>query len=56
MSEDVKPPVLKPVKVIGSLPSDTPPFGAMPSPRFQQFLTRVPATVQVFKPVQSCQN
>jgi hypothetical protein len=56
MSEEVNPTLPRKGKVIGSLPDDTPPFGAMPSPRFQQFLTRVPATVQVFKPVQSCQN
>lgn len=51
MSEEVKPPLLKQGKVIGYLPNDTPPLGAMLSLGFQQFLTRVPATVQVFEPI-----
>jgi uracil permease len=41
MSAEVQP---KP-KVIGYLPNDTPPFGAMLSLGFQQFLTMFPATV-----------
>jgi uracil permease len=41
MSAEVKP------KVIGYLPDDTPPVGAMLSLGFQQFLTMFPATVAV---------
>ncbi len=37
----------KPAKVIGYLPDDTPPWGAMLSLGFQQFLTMFPATVLV---------
>ncbi len=37
----------KPAKVIGYLPDDTPPIGAMLSLGFQQFLTMFPATVLV---------
>ena len=43
MSAEVQP---KP-KVIGYLPDDTPPVGAMLSLGFQQFLTMFPATVLV---------
>jgi hypothetical protein len=56
ISEEVKPPVLKPRKVIGYLPTDTPPFGAMLSVGFQQFLTIFSATVRVFEPIQPCKN
>jgi uracil permease len=45
MSTEVKAPV-KP-KVLGYLPDDTPPLGAMLSLGFQQFLTMFPATVLV---------
>ena len=45
MSEEVKPSVKG--KVLGFLPDDTPPIGAMISLGFQQFLTMFPATVLV---------
>lgn len=47
MSEEVEPALLKQGKVIGYLPNDTPPLGAMLSLGFQQFLTMFPATVLV---------
>ncbi len=46
MSTETKPPV------VGFLPDDTPPVGAMLSLGFQQVLTMFPATVLVADPDQ----